>query len=67
MLESLIDTYGYPAVLVGTFFEGETVLVLGGFASHRGYLACPGGLSLPFIFTNLASLISGGLIGAISK
>jgi phosphatidylglycerol lysyltransferase len=31
------------------------------------YLACPGGLSLPFIFTNLASLISGGLKGAISK
>jgi hypothetical protein len=31
-IESLIDTYGYLAVLIGTFVEGETVLVLGGFA-----------------------------------
>ena len=38
MLESLIDTYGYWAVLVGTFFEGETVLLLGSFAASRGYL-----------------------------
>ena len=37
-LESLIETYGYWAVLVGTFLEGETVLLLGGFAAHRGYL-----------------------------
>ena len=36
--ETLISTYGYAAILVGTFFEGETVLVLGGFAAHRGYL-----------------------------
>jgi len=38
MLESLIDTYGYWAVLAGTFFEGETVLLLGSFAASRGYL-----------------------------
>ena len=37
-IESLIDTYGYMAILIGTFLEGETVLVLGGFAAHRGYL-----------------------------
>jgi membrane protein DedA with SNARE-associated domain len=40
-LESLISTYGYGAILVGTFIEGETVLVLGGFAAHRGYLELP--------------------------
>ena len=40
-LESLISTYGYGAILVGTFVEGETVLVLGGFAAHRGYLELP--------------------------
>ena len=40
-LESLISTYGYGAILVGTFLEGETVLVLGGFAAHRGYLELP--------------------------
>jgi membrane protein DedA with SNARE-associated domain len=37
-LETLISTYAYAAILVGTFFEGETVLVSGGFAAHRGYL-----------------------------
>ena len=41
MLESLVATYGYAAVLIGTFLEGETVLVLGGFAAHRGYLDLP--------------------------
>jgi membrane protein DedA with SNARE-associated domain len=37
-LESIIEHYGYLAIGVGTFFEGETILVLGGFLSHRGYL-----------------------------
>jgi membrane protein DedA with SNARE-associated domain len=51
MLESLIDTYGYLAVLVGTFLEGETVLVLGGFAAHRGYLALPWVIMAAFLGT----------------
>jgi membrane protein DedA with SNARE-associated domain len=37
-LPSLIETYGYFAILIGTFLEGETVLVLGGFAAQQGYL-----------------------------
>ena len=37
-IESLIAHYGYFAVGIGTFFEGETVLVLGGFAAHQGLL-----------------------------
>jgi membrane protein DedA with SNARE-associated domain len=37
-LEHLIATYGYLAVAVGSFLEGETVLVVAGFAAHRGYL-----------------------------
>jgi len=40
-LEELISTYGYAAVGIGAFLEGETVLVLGGFAAHRGYLELP--------------------------
>lgn len=36
--EALIETYGYPVVLLGAFLEGETVLVMGGFAAYRGYL-----------------------------
>jgi membrane protein DedA with SNARE-associated domain len=41
VLETLLKTYGYWAVLLGTFAEGETVLVLGAFAAQRGYLALP--------------------------
>jgi membrane protein DedA with SNARE-associated domain len=37
-LPGLIDTYGYLAVLVGAFLEGETILALAGLASYRGYL-----------------------------
>lgn len=40
-LEGIVSTYGYAALIIGTFFEGETVLVLGGFAAHRGYLDLP--------------------------
>ena len=31
------------------------------------YLACPGGIRLPMVLTNIASLISGGLKGLIAK
>ncbi len=48
-IESLIDTYGYLAVLIGTFLEGETVLVLGGFAAHRGYLNLQGVVLAAFV------------------
>lgn len=40
-LEELIAGYGYAAIAVGTFLEGETILVLGGLAAHRGYLKFP--------------------------
>ena len=37
-LPALIDSYGYLAVLVGAFLEGETILALAGLAAFRGYL-----------------------------
>jgi len=37
-IENLIHSYGYVAVLVGTFLEGETIVVLAAFAAHQGYL-----------------------------
>ena len=40
-LQGLIETYGYLAVFIGAFLEGETVLMLAGFAAERGYLALP--------------------------
>jgi membrane protein DedA with SNARE-associated domain len=41
-LTGLIESYGYAAVFAGTFLEGETVLVLAGFAAHRGYFSLRG-------------------------
>lgn len=49
-LESFLQTYGLLAVVLGTFFEGETILVLAGLASHRGYLS-------------LGSVIAAGFVG----
>ena len=37
-LPELIESYGYWAVLAGTLLDGESVLLLAGFAAHRGYL-----------------------------
>lgn len=48
-LEFVIETYGYPAVLIGTFIEGETVLVIGGLAAHLGYLKLPWVIVAAFI------------------
>ena len=40
-LEHLVDTYGYLALVVGTFLEGETILILAGIAAKLGYLELP--------------------------
>lgn len=40
-LQQLIDNYGYLAILIGTFLEGETILILGGIAAKLGYLELP--------------------------
>jgi membrane protein DedA with SNARE-associated domain len=37
-VEQLVQQYGYSVVLVGTLFEGQPVMLFGGFAAHRGYL-----------------------------
>ena len=34
----LFQQYGYPIIFAGTFFEGETILVLGGLLANQGYL-----------------------------
>jgi len=36
--EALLHKFGYLAVFVGTFLEGETILVMAGFFAERGYL-----------------------------
>jgi membrane protein DedA with SNARE-associated domain len=37
-LANLVGTHGYWVLVVGCLLEGETLLVLAGFAAHRGYL-----------------------------
>jgi membrane protein DedA with SNARE-associated domain len=52
-LEEFISTFGYAAIGIGTFFEGETILILGSFAAHRGYLQLPFVILSAFIGTFL--------------
>lgn len=40
-LATFIHTYGYIGVLIGTFLEGETTLLLAAFAAHQGYMELP--------------------------
>lgn len=40
-MEQLISTYGYPAIAAGTFFEGETIVLIAGYLANRGYLDLP--------------------------
>lgn len=37
-LEFLVHSYGYLTILLGTFLEGETVLILGGLTAQQGHL-----------------------------
>ena len=41
-MEAFLQAYGYWAILIGTFLEGETILVLGGLAAHMGYMDLTG-------------------------
>lgn len=40
-LAGFLASYGYLAVFVGCLLEGETLLILAGFAAHQGYLSLP--------------------------
>lgn len=53
-LAQLVQIWGYPVVFVGTLIEGETVLLLAGFAAQSGYL------ELQWV---IATAVAGGLLG----
>ena len=38
---ALIQHYGYAGIFLGGLFEGETILLLGAYAVHQGYLQMP--------------------------
>jgi len=45
----LVNDYGYLAVFVACLLEGETILVLAGFAAHQGHLSLPLTLMIAFV------------------
>ena len=48
-LPALLHDYGYLLIFVGTFAEGETLLLLGGYFAHRGYLDLYGVMATAFV------------------
>jgi membrane protein DedA with SNARE-associated domain len=48
-LPALLHQYGYALIFLGTLAEGETLLVLGGYFAHRGYLQLGGVISTSFV------------------
>ena len=53
-INSLIEQYGYAALVIGSVAEGETVTLLGGVAAHQGLLKFP---------LVVAAVALGGMIG----
>jgi membrane protein DedA with SNARE-associated domain len=49
--------YGYAALFVGALLEGETFLILAGFAAHRGYLALHTVIIVAFLGSFLADQV----------
>lgn len=49
MLEAFIARFGDAAIVAGTFFEGEAVLVAAGAFAHRGVLSLPWVMLAAFI------------------
>ena len=50
-LAQVLQDYGYPALLIGTFLEGETIMILGGLAAHLGYLSLEWVIACGFVGT----------------
>ena len=48
-MEHWIFEYGYAAVFVGCLLEGETILVLAGFAAHEGQMSLPLTVIIAFV------------------
>jgi len=48
-MEELIATYGYPAIMLGTFFEGETIVLVAGYLASRDYLSLQWAIVFAFL------------------
>jgi membrane protein DedA with SNARE-associated domain len=54
---ALLAQYGYAFVFAGALAEGESVLLLAGFAAHRGLLKLPEVMALAFFASTLGDQI----------
>ena len=50
-VHQFISTYGYIAVLIGTFFEGETLLLIAGFMTWQAHGDASPALLMPLVIT----------------
>jgi membrane protein DedA with SNARE-associated domain len=48
-VQELIHNYGYLAVFIGTFLEGEVILALAGLAAHQGLMSFPVVVAVAFV------------------
>ncbi len=65
-LPKFVENYGYLAVFVGSFLEGETILALAGFAAFSGYLNFPTVVAVAIVGATLGDQFFFGL-GHLSK
>lgn len=56
-LHQLLADYGYFAVLAGSLLEGETILILAGFAAHQGHLSLTWVMAVAFVGGTLGDQI----------
>jgi membrane protein DedA with SNARE-associated domain len=56
-IAEFLAEYGYLAVFAGCLLEGETILVMAGFAAHQGHLSLPVTLSIAFVAGTLGDQI----------
>lgn len=54
---AILTTYGYVAVFIGAFFEGEIVVMLSGLFAQQGYLSFP----LVLIIVQVAAVLNDGM------
>lgn len=60
-LEAFLEQYGYVALFVGTFLEGEAVLILAGLLAYSSYLDLPWVIAVAFLGSYIGHLFYYGL------
>jgi membrane protein DedA with SNARE-associated domain len=64
LMEAFIDKFGYIAIVVGTFLEGEAILLVGGLFAVMGYLH-PIGVIIAAFFGALAGDLASYFLGSL--